>query len=263
MRRELSESPGDPRLDELVEAVSPLRKEIVEHELYARIDSMEALRTFMEHHVFAVWDFMSLLKALQRARTCVETPWVPRGDGLGRHLINEIVLEEEADRTPDGGYASHFEMYREAMARVGASTRAIDGVVAAVEGGASVERALADDAVPGAAASFVEATFDEIRTGASHRIVAAFTLGREDLVPEMFHSHVRSLHRTTEALDLYVYYLERHMQLDEEEHGPMALRMLVEVCGEDPDRWREAREAAERALRARRDLWDAIVAALD
>lgn len=104
----------------------------------------------------------------------------------------------------------------------------------------------------------METTFEEISAGEPHRIAAAFTLAREDLIPDMFHSHVRALHRDSDDLDLYVYYLERHMELDEEEHGPMALRMLVEICGDDPQNWRDAEQAASNALEARIDLWEAI-----
>jgi len=149
------------------------------------------------------------------------------------------------------------------MERVGASTEAIDAVVGSVERGEPLDDSLAHGAVPEAAASFVRTTFSAISTGESHRIAAAFTLAREDLIPEMFHSHVRALNRESDDLDLYTHYLERPMELDEEEHGPMALRMLVEVCGDEPQRWEEARTAASRALQARLDLWDAVARAVE
>jgi hypothetical protein len=58
---------------------------------------------------------------------------------------------------------------------------------------------------------------------------------------------------------MFVWYLERHIEVDGEEHGPMALRMVASLCGEEPKRWQEAAEAAESALQARLDLWDGIL----
>jgi len=259
MRRELSEAPDHEALDALIEAVAPLRKEASEHEVFEQLTSVARLRTFMEHHIYAVWDFMSLLKALQRELTCVSLPWVPRGHALNRHLINDIVLEEESDQTPDGGFDSHFDIHRRSMDQIGADRSGIDHVVEAVREGQDLEDALEHQDVPKAAGSFVRTTWNIIQTGDPARIAAAFTLGREDLIPDMFQTHISSLHESSDAdVSLYHYYLERHIELDEEEHGPMALRMLVNICGNDAETWANARESARETLQARISLWDAI-----
>jgi hypothetical protein len=247
----------------LRDALRAERAQLVDHVLYTRLGGLDEVRAFMEHHVFAVWDFMSLLKSLQRALTCVDAPWTPRGDATARRLINEIVVGEESDDAPGGGYISHFELYSSAMQQCGARTAAIEGFVERVRGGSSVHDALASSGAPQGSRKFVEATFATLSTGSLPRIAAAFTLGREELIPDMFLRVVRDVSgRHGEPLTLFVDYLERHIHLDGERHGPMAARMLESICGDDPKAWSQALEGARDALRARRAFWDSIVAAL-
>jgi len=99
--------------------ISGSRKTLLTHRLYPALSTTEHLALFMEYHVFAVWDFMSLLKALQMRLTCVGVPWLPIGDARVRRLVNQIVLGEESDCTPDGSAISHFELYLQAMREVG------------------------------------------------------------------------------------------------------------------------------------------------
>lgn len=247
------------RLDAIQARLAPLRAALVEHPIYREIDRLAALQTFMAHHVFAVWDFMSLLKALQQRLCCVTIPWTPAVDGGSSRLVNQIVLAEESDDDGHGGFASHFEMYRRAMIRCGASTAGIDGFIAAVRRGQSVAAALDAPGVPACAGRFVRHTFEVIEGGELCAIAAAFTFGREDLLPAVFRRMVEELNAQAGGqLEDFKYYLHRHIDLDGDEHGPMAHRLVETLCGDDAGRWRIAEETAAACLEARRRLWDGI-----
>jgi hypothetical protein len=251
------------RLQRLVESLAPTRRTLVEHPLYGALRSAEDLRTFMGHHVFAVWDFMSLVKALQSTCTCTSVPWVPRGEPAVRRFLHEIVLGEESDVDAHGNVASHFEIYRRAMRGFAVDTRSIDATVAAVADGVDVGDALARAEAPPAARAFVTSTFALLARGRPHEWAAAFTFGREDVIPSMFRRFVDELRATaTHELDDLVWYLDRHIQLDGDEHGPLAVRMVAALCGDDEQRWAEARAAAHESLLARIAFWDGIHVAL-
>lgn len=250
-----------PGIDHLRAAIDPARRAVTGHPLYRRIGDHRALVTFMEHHVFAVWDFMSLLKSLQRGLTCVRVPWVPQGPPASRRLINDIVMVEESDEL-GGGFTSHFELYRIGMTEAGADTRPIDALLERLSSGEDVMRALRMAGVPAPSAEFVATTFAMIEGSPLHAQAAAFAFGREDLIPEMF-DQVLGREGGRDGYAAFRDYLARHIEVDGEEHTPMAMQMVADLCGDDPLRWDEAAEAAERALRARSRLWDGIVAAID
>lgn len=244
-------------------AIEPLRTRLLEHPLYSRFQTLENLRIFMEHHVFAVWDFMSLLKALQRRLTCVNVPWVPQGEPAVRVLINQIVLGEESDCSPDGRSSSHFELYLEAMLEAGAATAPMDEFIRLLCNGVEVEAALEAVRAPECVRDFVAGSFQVIREGKIHAVAAAFTYGREDLIPSMFGELVASLNTQFPGrVETLRYYLDRHIQLDGDEHGELGRQMVASLCGNDPLLWEEAREAAVRVLKQRLALWDGISAAI-
>ena len=211
-------------LQELAERLRPLYRRLAEHRLYRSFRSVEDLRVFLEAHVFAVWDFMSLLKTLQRGLTCVEVPWLPSLFPLSRRLVNEIVLGEESDLHA-GRPASHFELYLRAMRDCGASTAGIDGLIAGLRRGEPMEAAITGALVPSPARTFVGSTFACIASGRLHAVAAAFTFGREDLIPDMFRSFMRDQNEAMSGrLEMLRWYMERHIEVDSDEHGPMALR---------------------------------------
>src|SRR5258706_11224465 len=84
-------------LERIKKTTEPLRQQIINHKVYSAINDIDDLKVFMQYHIFAVWDFMSLLKALQNNLTCTSVPWFPKGSADTRHLINEIVVGEESD----------------------------------------------------------------------------------------------------------------------------------------------------------------------
>ena len=112
--------------------IQKYKTEIVNHSLYKKLNSPKDIAILMENHVYAVWDFMSLLKALQARLTCTSSPWKPVGDKKIRRLINSIVLEEESDMDMYGEPASHYEMYIDAMKQCGVNTNPIENFVSNV-----------------------------------------------------------------------------------------------------------------------------------
>ena len=248
----------------LQENIQPIRQALASHSVYQSMQTLEDIRIFMEHHIYPVWDFMSLLKSLQRHLTCVSIPWEPTKDLQSRRLVNEIVLEEESDEDGQGGYVSHFEMYRESMKQAGADTLKMDRFLDHIAQGKSVERALDLSDTPVGAKTFVKTTWEIVQSESSHRIAAAFTFGREAIIPDMFGTVIAHLHKTfPEKLSRLHDYLERHVLVDEERHAPMANQMLANLCGDSPRKWEDAKEAALTALHARVALWDALKEAID
>jgi hypothetical protein len=283
------------RIEALKTSIRPVRERLIGHPLYRSIQDPIALRIFMEHHIYAVWDFMSLLKALQQSLTCVAVPWIPVGSANTRYLINEIVIGEESDVDERGLRTSHFELYLRAMEQAGADTGPVVRMVEALKAGKVPEgggagKALADakggsddgalwpgmflaDAVDesdewvlrGPVKDFLDFTFGTIATGEVHRIAAVFTFGREDLIPDMFIRIVEDLSGRVSpegdegSFGIFRYYLERHIEVDGDHHSHLAMAMLEELCGEDDRKWEEAAQSAGAALEARIRLWDEVV----
>jgi len=247
-----------PGLTALSASIEPARRRVLSHSVYAGLRSLEDVRAFQSTHVFAVWDFMSLLKSLQRRLTCVSLPWVPSGPTSSRRLINEIVLVEESDELGEG-YISHFELYLDGMRRSGADTGPVTHFLALLADGIAVGEALKRAQVPAGAAAFVETTWGIIESAPTHCQAAAFAFGREDLIPEMF-EQVLGIEDTEGRLSTFKDYLARHIEVDGEQHTPMAMQMLIDLCADDESAWRECADTVRLALEARVALWDSIVA---
>ena len=248
------------RIEILKIQIEPLRRQLTEHNLYKNIRSVNELVVFMEHHVFAVWDFMSLLKSLQQNLTCTTLPWMPVGNANTRYLINEIVTGEESDIDENGKRTSHFELYLKAMEQAGCRANAITALFKELSYGKSVSDALAADGIPIAVRNFVQHTFDVIDRDKAFLQAAVFTFGWEDLIPDMFINMVKELNNQLPGrVDTLLYYLERHIEVDGDHHSHLAYQMTEQLCGNDDQYWSEATEAIKRALIARINLWDHIL----
>jgi len=240
--------------------LAPQRQALLEHPIYRRLNDLEALRLFMQDHVFAVWDFMSLLKALQRTLCCVQVPWIPPEDRLGCRLVNEIVMAEESDEDGKGGYCSHFDLYRRAMRQCGADTRCVDRFLDQLRKGIPYDAALAVAEAPFSVRQFVGHTLSVIGTGQVCAIAASFAYGREDLLPDVFQRIVDELNiEAGGGFEDFRFYLARHIELDGSEHGPSTGRLIEMLCGNDSQKWRAAQDAAAEALEFRKVLWDGIL----
>jgi hypothetical protein len=246
-------------IEKIQQSLSPLKEEIVHHKVYDLLNTIDDLRVFMRYHVYAVWDFMSLLKALQLNLTCTTLPWFPVGSGATRSLINEIVAGEEADVDALGNKKSHFEMYLDAMEQCGAATIEIRQFISALQLGKTMEEAFELAGTPKAAREFVNYTFSIIDSGKTHRQAASFTFGREDLIPNMFHSIVTDLNeKFPDQISLFKYYLDRHIEVDGDHHSHLALAMTTELCQHRPAYWNEAELCSKESLVQRMQLWDGV-----
>lgn len=248
---------------DLQAAAEPYRNRIHNHQLPSLLTDVFRLRTFMEHHVFAVWDFMSLLKSLQILATGSDIPWVPASNTRVCRIVNELVLEEESDSDGNGGYASHFELYRSAMLETGTDTFCLDRFIdSLVRDGFSADRLEENPLAPRLVQPFLATTFRIIHSGSTAAIASALAFGRETLLPDAFQDILDEVSRDTESEQKFRYYLSRHIELDRHEHSVMARELVEEICGDDPQLWETARDAAITSLAARCRLWDQLASHL-
>jgi hypothetical protein len=246
-------------IESLQKNIQAQRELLLQHPVYKSINDLNGLIQFSEKHVYAVWDFMSLLKSLQRDLTCVELPWRPVGTADTRYLINEIVLGEESDVDEHGVRISHFELYLKAMQQMGADTQTIQVFLSqAID--KNIFNAIENAELHPKVKSFLNFTFDVAINQPAHIKAAVFTFGREDLIPDMFVEILREIHQEfPEKVSTFKYYIERHLEVDGDHHSHLALEMVAQLCGNDAQKWSEAEKFSIESLKQRSLLWDAII----
>lgn len=248
------------RVFNLKQQIAEERIKLLSHPVYTKINELSGLQKFTQFHVFAVWDFMSLLKSLQTCLTSVSIPWLPSGTPTTRFLINEIVLGEESDIDEYGNRISHFELYLKAMQQLGADTFPIDSLIASIQSGNTIFDAIEHSSIHDNVKQFLYFTFDIALYKPAHIKAAVFTFGREDLIPSMFHELLAHLHtEMPEKVSTLKYYIERHIEVDGDHHSHLAIEMVAELCKDDDEKWNEAALAAKKALEMRYLLWDAVI----
>ncbi len=251
-------------IENIQNQLKPLLLEVNAHPVYEKIKEIEDLQIFLEHHVYAVWDFMSLLKYLQVNLTCITIPWTPTDNPVTRQFINEIVLAEESDIDYSGKPASHFEQYIDGMMGCNADTSEVYHLIDEIEAGTDVFEAIDDLMIADEVKAFLRFTFELIQTNELHKVAASFAFAREGIIPDMFTSIVKNLNKEFPGvLVKFIYYLERHIELDGDSHGPIAMHMIEELCGNDDQKWNDCLEVAEQSLKMRMKLWDAISDCID
>ena len=239
--------------------ISDLKDKLRTHEIYTVFNNLNDIHIFMQHHVYAVWDFMSLLKAIQIKLTCVSLPWKPVSNATTARFINEIVLGEESDLNEIGIPKSHFEMYLDAMHEVGISSTEVNTLISNCNTIEDTITSIQKSDLNTALKDFLLHTFNVIKTGEIHKIACAFTFGRENLIPDMFVEIIKSYEtKHHKKFPKLTYYFERHIEVDGDEHGPLSLEMINELCGDDEKKWTDVSTIAEESLKQRISLWDSI-----
>jgi phage FluMu protein gp41 len=244
--------------------IEDLQRELNAHPVYAEVTDLADLRVFMAHHVYPVWDFMSLIKYLQRTVAPTTTPWLPQADPGVVYFINQLVLEEESDHYETAAgteYSSHFALYLRAMTEIGADAAAPQRFLETVQRD-GVDAALYADGTPLPARYFCETTFCFIREDKPHAAAAALAVGRERIIPDMFRRLLAANGVDATQAPTFHHYLNRHIHLDEDFHGPLSMRLMDNLCGNDPKRLEEAATAAEEAICARIRFWDGVLDAM-
>ena len=249
---------------EIIEqTIGETRQRLLSHPIYASVDRIEHLQIFMKNHVFAVWDFMSLWKRLQKEVAGCDLPWLPPADANLARFVNEMILGEECDEDGQGRYASHYELYLDAMTEVEADRKPVETFLCNLQHGMNPQLAFEGIDIPEKTRKFVQDNLQLAETGRPHEVAAAFCYGREDVIPEMFSQLVVTLNSQGHRVERLMYYLKRHIELDGEHHGPLAQRLVRSLCGENMQKIQEAAESARKALELRIQLWDGVLESIN
>jgi hypothetical protein len=250
---------NDSIADVVLHETQAIREQLLNHELYNAIQDSSDLQIFMQHHVFAVLDFMWLLKRLQKEICGCNVPWLPPREPQLTRFVNEIVLGEESDEDGEGNFSSHFNIYLSAMDDVLAPTTAIDNFVENLRGGQTVSVALKQAQIPETVKRFVSFNHELAVNGSASEVAAAFCFGREDIIPDMFQRLLSGFKSAGMTVPRLQHYIERHIELDGDHHGPLSHALVNRVCGTSELSVQEAIIAAQNSITHRIALWDGVL----
>lgn len=245
-------------MNSITQNLEPLKNRLRNHSLYSKIKDVDDLNIFSNAHVYAVWDFMSLLKFLQINLTSISIPWFPSKNTTTAKLINEIVAGEETDEDQEGQPVSHFEMYIDSIEEFGLNTSEIINNLNTLNNIETIDKNIEKLDIKSYVKDFLKFTFSVIKRGKIHEVASVFTFGREDLIPDMFIPLIEGINSENNDLNKLIYYFKRHIEVDGDMHGPMSMEMLSYLCNNDPSKISESALIAEKALLARISLWDGI-----
>ena len=245
-------------MNSISQNLEPLKNRLRNHSLYSKIKDVDDLNIFSNAHVYAVWDFMSLLKFLQINLTSISIPWFPSKNTTTAKLINEIVAGEETDEDQEGQPVSHFEMYIDSIEEFGLNTSEIINNLNTLNNIDTIDKDIEKLDIKSYVKDFLKFTFSVIKRGKIHEVASVFTFGREDLIPDMFIPLIEGINSENNDLNKLIYYFKRHIEVDGDMHGPMSMEMLSYLCNNDPSKISESALIAEKALLARISLWDGI-----
>lgn len=247
--------------------IKELKGQLYKHSVYEAIEDLEDLKIFMQHHIYSVWDFMSLVKYLQNNFAPTTTPWKPSRKCDVQRFINEIVMEEESDKNlileeSDVKFISHFELYMHAMEEVEiGSSKSIQSFLEELET-KPLDIVIDGVNIPSASRKFVKTTFNFLKSDKPHIIAAAFSFGREHIIPYMYSDLLTKMKIDENDAKRFHYYINRHIELDGGSHGEMAMKMLDILCADDPQKIDEVQATAIKAIQARIHFWDGVLIAI-
>jgi hypothetical protein len=258
-------------LAKVLQQIKPSRDLLLNHRLYQSVKSIPDTKVFMKNHIFAVWDFMSLLKSMQLKLTGTKIPWVPCNDRVSSYFVNSIVLAEESDDLSicSDSSISHYELYLEAMAELGGFSEPIEQLIIDLKQDKAFAPAIKQNMkdyskiIPISTFEFTRKNLEISTMGNIEQVTSFFIFGREDPIPEMFTSIIKEIDKNNIKAEKFKKYLDRHVTLDGDEHGPMSMKLLCRICGNDSQKWNIVLESALEAIQERIKLWDGILLELE
>ena len=239
------------------EKLSDLKHKIITHPLFRSTLEPKHVCKFMESHIFAVWGFMSILKSLQKKIIPNNLPWIPNENTRNGliNFVNEIVLCEESDYVEGIGYISHYEIYLLAMRNMGAKSEQLNKLTSRITNKGYDEKYLDDLDISAQVKSFLKHDLEVSINGSLPEIIGAFTLGREKVIPNMFSYILPAIEKTSLSKHL-VTYLERHINIDGDRHGPLSMKLLKASCNKE--QLNLAYSSAIKSLELRLSVWDEV-----